>query len=248
MNARGVEGPLMPLDKPPAKQEWAPQFAPPEPAESLGGGHGRAIIIGIGALLAIGALLIAWQQYRRMINASPKAAAAVTPAAPPTTVATPPPAPTDPAATQPPASTLASAPPTPLPRATPAPPRAPHGTGGSPEAKPSLATARTLLQKGQFPEAARGFAASLKGTSKNTYSVQLLVACSAETIQKAVSNVTSQELFIVPVKYKGHDCYRVCWGMYETETRARSAAHGVPDYFRKGGARPKAVPASLILP
>ena len=75
----------------------------------------------------------------------------------------------------------------------------------------------------------------------------VLVACSDETIHKAVSNVAAQELFITPVRYKGRDCYRVCWGLYDSEGRAKSAAHGVPDYFRKGGARPKAVPTSLIL-
>jgi septal ring-binding cell division protein DamX len=78
--------------------------------------------------------------------------------------------------------------------------------------------------------------------------VQLLVACSEETIQKAVQQVDSAELFILPVSLKGRACYRVCWGVYPDSERAASALHSVPAYFREGGATPKVVPASELLP
>lgn len=249
MNARSIEGPLMPLDKPPAKDGgWEPRFGSRPSAESHGGGHGRAILLGVGALLATGALAIAWLNNRGATAPTSTAATDVSPPAPATTLTTPTPVPTEPASTLPSAAALPSTPPTTVRPPTPAAPRATPGAARTNEPKPSLATARTLLQNGQFPEAARGFAANLKGTAKSSYSLQLLVACSEETLQKAVSSVTAQELFIVPVQYKGHACYRVCWGMYDTEGRARSAAHGVPDYFRKGGARPKTVATSVILP
>ncbi len=61
-------------------------------------------------------------------------------------------------------------------------------------------------------------------------------------------NVADKELFILPAKYKGRSCYRLCWGVYESEPMARSAVASVPDYFRKGGAAPKAVAAASILP
>lgn len=249
MNAPPVEGPLMAFDKPPAREGgWEPRFAPQEAKESSGGGHGRAIALAIGALLAVGALGVAWLNDRKATVPAPKAASDVSPAAPAATLATPTPVPMEPASTLPSVAALPSPPPATARPATPSPTRPTPGTGGTAEPKPSLAAARTLLQKGQFPEAARGFAATLKGTAKSSYTLQLLVACSAETVQKAVSNVAAQELFIVPVKYKGHDCYRLCWGMFESEGRARSAAHGVPDYFRKGGATPKPVATSGILP
>jgi hypothetical protein len=111
----------------------------------------------------------------------------------------------------------------------------------------ALADARGLLERGDLPQAARGFTSNVRAAS-GAFSVQLLVACSDETVQKAVHNVPDPELYILPVNYKGRACYRVCWGIYDSETRAQSALRSVPDYFRKGGASPKVVPTSGILP
>jgi hypothetical protein len=78
--------------------------------------------------------------------------------------------------------------------------------------------------------------------------VQLLVACSGETVQNAVTNVSSAELFILPVKYQGRDCYRLCWGLYPGTAQAAAAARALPDYFRKGGATPRVMSAAELLP
>jgi septal ring-binding cell division protein DamX len=104
-----------------------------------------------------------------------------------------------------------------------------------------------LLLKGRLAEAAQGFAANLKAP-KSAFSIQLLVACADETVEKAVQNVQAQELYILPVSFKGRNCYRLCWGIYESEDRANSASRSVPEYFRKGGATPKVLPASSLLP
>jgi septal ring-binding cell division protein DamX len=103
------------------------------------------------------------------------------------------------------------------------------------------------MQRGAFPHAASAFAANLKA-ERGSFSVQILVACSTETIQKAVDNVPSQELFILTVNYKGKSCYRVCWGVFDSEGRAVSALHSLPDYFVKGGATPKVAPLASLLP
>jgi len=81
-----------------------------------------------------------------------------------------------------------------------------------------------------------------------SYTVQLLVACADETLAKASQNVSAQEFFIVPVEYKGRSCYRVCWGVYDSEARAHAAVRAIPEYFRKGGASPKAMSTASILP
>jgi septal ring-binding cell division protein DamX len=104
------------------------------------------------------------------------------------------------------------------------------------------------MDSGDFPRAARGFAAQLRTSSRSSYSVQLLVACSEETIAKAARAVSAKELFIVAAEYRGRSCYRVCWGVYESEATARSAAAAIPEYFRKGGASPKPVSTASILP
>ena len=110
----------------------------------------------------------------------------------------------------------------------------------------NLAEARTLLQSGNLDAAAQGFAATVKAAPATSASVQILVACSPETVQKAVQNAGSPELFIVPVNYKGRDCYRLCWGLYENASRAASAMPSLPEYFRKG-ATPRVVGASEIV-
>jgi hypothetical protein len=99
--------------------------------------------------------------------------------------------------------------------------------------------ARGLLRAGGYAGAARAFAAELQGSARGRYSVQLLVACSEETVQKAVSAVPADELFILSVNYKGRSCYRLCWGVYRNEAEAASAGQSLPDYFRRGGATPK---------
>jgi hypothetical protein len=81
-----------------------------------------------------------------------------------------------------------------------------------------------------------------------TSTVQLLVACSADTVQKAVRSVSSPELYIVPVKYQGRDCYRLCWGLYAGADQAATAARALPDYFRKGGATPRVMSAAELQP
>jgi hypothetical protein len=67
-------------------------------------------------------------------------------------------------------------------------------------------------------------------------------------VQKAVTNVSSPELFIVPVKFQGRDCFRLCWGLYPSAAQAASAARSLPEYFRKGGATPRVMSAAELQP
>ena len=107
-----------------------------------------------------------------------------------------------------------------------------------------------LLQDYGFDvsEAANGFVANLRQTPAGSFSIQLLVACSSDTVEKALASVAAPDLYILPVNYKGRPCYRVCWGVYESEMRADSAVRTLPEYFRKGGASPRVVPTSGLLP
>jgi hypothetical protein len=152
----------------------------------------------------------------------PSAAPAVAATLAPVTVATPRP------------TTTTLPPPTTTPRAYP-----PPAASGD---------ARGLLRAGGYAGAARTFAAELQGGARGRYSVQLLVACSEETVQKAVAAVPADELFILPVNYKGRSCYRLCWGVYRNEPEAVSAGHSLPEYFRRGGATPKVSPLADLLP
>ena len=68
------------------------------------------------------------------------------------------------------------------------------------------------------------------------FSLQVLVACAPENVQKAVTAVPAEELFILPVNVKGRACYRLCWGVYDSRPAAEAALSGLPSYFRQGGA------------
>jgi hypothetical protein len=141
-----------------------------------------------------------------------------------------------------PAGTLSAVPPTtqaPAPTTTPAPPPQ-SGSAG-------LADAREAFRRGEYRDAARSFAANLR-TARGSHTVQILVACSDETLQKAQASVPAPELYIVPVDYQGRSCYRLLWGLFDSESRAQAAVAQVPAYFRENGAKPKAVSSAAILP
>lgn len=139
----------------------------------------------------------------------------------------------------------------PAPTSPPSPSAAPASpvtrTGGT-ETAGNLDKARQLLRGGSYPEAASTFAANVRNAPRGALTVQLFVACSPETVQKAVDAVNSAELYILPTSYQGRSCFRLCWGLYAQESRASSAAKNLPEYFRKGGASPRIVPASSLLP
>jgi septal ring-binding cell division protein DamX len=110
------------------------------------------------------------------------------------------------------------------------------------------ASGATLLKAGSLQEAARTFAGSLAAGPRSRYSVQLLTACSPQTVQNAVAAVDGGELFILPVQFQGRACYRICWGVYGSREQAEAAASAVPAYFRRGGAHPRPSPLAEILP
>jgi septal ring-binding cell division protein DamX len=262
LKPKAVEGPLEPLERNAAAdaQRWSPQFgagARPSAREPLTAG---AIALRVGLIAGAAALMVAGAWYLRERNRSSAQVSESTP-----------PLPTRPPRTQPAEpTTLAAAPsplptevrPSTLPTTAPPSPRAVASTLPSPApvhptpvpASPvaadgvNLDQARQLLSRGNLDAAARDFASNLRRAPAGTLSIQLLVACSADTVQKAVASSPSTELFILPVNFKGRDCYRLCWGLYRTEARATSALGALPEYFRKNGATPKVAPAGQLLP
>jgi hypothetical protein len=103
------------------------------------------------------------------------------------------------------------------------------------------------MRQGQLDDAARGFAAHIRSAPASTSSIQLLVACSPDTVQKAVGAVDAAELFILPVSYRGRDCYRMCWGLYDSAAGASAGTRTLPEYFVKGGATPRVMSRAELL-
>ncbi|MDX1388535.1 MAG: hypothetical protein R3344_05070 [Acidobacteriota bacterium] len=64
------------------------------------------------------------------------------------------------------------------------------------------------------------------------FTVQLMVACSPETVHRIVSlSGQSADLYVLPTIYQGRSCYRLCWGSYDTREAADQAAP--PDAVRQ---------------
>ncbi len=229
----------------PRAERWEPQFRPAMPLRRPAARPRSFPVIPL-ALGLVGLAVAAGAGYYFLVLRPAQAAPVVVgPRATPASVATPttmPAAPNpSPEATLPPATAAAppsTAPPVPPPTTPPRAKVTPPGGGD----------ALGLLRSGAFADAASGFAADLRGKARGRYSVQLLVACSEETIQKAVAAVPADELFILPVNYKGRSCYRVCWGLYASEEQAATAGRSLPEYFRRGGATPKVSPIASLLP
>jgi hypothetical protein len=238
LNSRGFEGALEPLEKPSIEMQRGPARVD-RGRSGRRGSSGPSPVIVVGLLLvaaAVGALV--WFFVLR-----PRGPAAVVAQGPPSTAIKPPPTTQPVATTTLPTQPAAPSTTTPAPVQTPAPKPTPAPRGGS----RNLDEARSLMTRGQLAQAANAFAGSVRG-GKDAFSIQILVACSDETVQKAMASVTAPEFFILPVHYKGKACYRLCWGIYDNEGRASSALGGVPEYFRQGGASPKVVKTSAILP
>jgi hypothetical protein len=250
LQSKPAEGPLTPLEKAPApSRSYEPHFEAAGPRRGrAAGGVVTPVLLGALAALVIGGGAAVWYLLLRPAQL-PRRAQATTPPPPSTTLPTTPASPVvtpeataTPEVTPPGPSPEAQAPPSPTPPTSSPVPQTPRPAGPT-----SLGEARALMQRGALAEAARAFAASVR-SGQGAYTVQILVACSDDTVRKALDNVEAQELYILPVLYKGRDCYRLLWGLYDTEPRASSATRAVPEYFRRGGARPKVVTTQSVLP
>jgi hypothetical protein len=255
----------------PRAERWEPQFRTnPSASQSRPNRKRRSPMLPVPAGLAV--LLVAGGVAYAILRQPPKGGAQAA-KTPPTTPRTVPPAPptttvaggdptpageASPAAAGPTGETTpstappATAPPATAPPATAPPPTAPKPTTAPKHSAPrgggGLADARRLLQDRNFAGAAKSFASGIRATADARYSIQLLVACSDETVDKALTNANAPELLILPVSYKGRSCYRLCWGLYDSESRAEAAVATVPAYFREGGAKPKAAATATLLP
>lgn len=259
LNPKSHDTPMAPLEPAGRDEAWSPQYGEGEPRR-----FPRGAMVGAAILVLAAVGIVGMWYYRENPNANAFGRGSTAPpsttftdAAAPTTMAAAPPttlAPVPPPTTRAtvPATTLAAAPtplsvPTPVARplatprpATPAPTSAPAAN--------LLDQARRALRSGNYDEAARAFAAHIRRAPAGTATIQLLVACSTDTVQKAMSEVGSAELFILPVNYKGRDCYRMAWGIYPDSARAASATRSLPEYFRRGGATPRVMPAADVVP
>ena len=244
LNPATTPRPLEPAKAPSKSGHWEPQFqsmAKPRRPPRSQASPVLLISLAAGAIALVAAG--SWY-YLRQVQGTPMAQAPVSPPSPRPIAPTPFPTPTpvaDPAASTPAPGDAPVASPTA--QATALPVAAPV----SPLDNGPVTDARSLMRNGSFGPAAKGFAANLKSATGSPFTIQLLVACSTETVQKALDQVASDDLYILPVNYQGRSCNRICWGLYSDEAGADSALATLPEYFRQNGALPKVVQTTTLL-
>ena len=101
-----------------------------------------------------------------------------------------------------------------------------------PPAAPVLAPLReTAPREREAPEplpplAARAAADLTRlAAHRGSWTAQVLLACKVETVERLLDRQPqSDELFVVPVEFRGEACFRVCWGTYATAKDAAAAS------------------------
>ncbi len=118
-----------------------------------------------------------------------------------------------------------------------------------PEPQPAPSTSSTsstnvhaLVAAGKLKAAAQ--AGLQRAHAEKGYTLQLLYACSPETVTRAFHAVGDDKLFLVPAANSKKSCYRLMWGRFPSHDGAAAAVGSVPDYFRQHKAD-KPIPVAL---
>lgn len=123
---------------------------------------------------------------------------------------------------------------------------APAPAAAAPGPAPAPGAGYDALKAGRLAEAAASFEQAAR-SRKAEFSIQLFVACAAQSVEKAVLNDPSPELFILPANVGGKACHRVMRGFYKTNAAAAAAVSSVPSYYVAEGAKPRAIALKAVV-
>ena len=104
-----------------------------------------------------------------------------------------------------------------------------------------------LLDAGTIDRAAEAFKSALQPIPSGRFTLQMMIACEAESVRKARAGTRPDAgLFVLPVAVRGRGCYRVMWGVFETRAAADSGKGDLPKYFVSSGVTPAVVPIDRL--
>jgi hypothetical protein len=227
---------------------------PPHPG---GAGRGRLALFGAAGLLAaaaIGAYFVVLRggaadettpaeiaSSRIAETAAPPAEPAPDPAADTPAPATEEEAPVT--AAPPPAAAPSHAVPPPREDAPAPPEQATHAGTGAAAANDGFGFGQRLLDAGTVDRAAETFRRALEPIPAGRFSLQVMIACEAESVRKARAGTRPDAgLFVLPIPVRGRSCFRVLWGVFESRDAAAAAARAdLPQYFVTSGVSPAVV-------
>ncbi len=100
---------------------------------------------------------------------------------------------------------------------------------------PKIDNGRELLNKGNFTAAANAFLKELRATGENKYTITIGLYCNSDNLRRVIQNITnSSSLFILPSNIQGRRCFRIIWGLYNTEKSAANNVISLPQGIRSG--------------
>ncbi len=71
-------------------------------------------------------------------------------------------------------------------------------------------------------------------TNPGKYTIQLELACQKETLDKAIELLKDKKMiFFIPKRFRGNDCYIVCYGIFETKDEAQVTMETLDSEFFK---------------
>lgn len=139
--------------------------------------------------------------------------------------------------------------PTPTPQKQQTPPAARPGTTPPPSTATtgsSLSRSYELLKSGNLDEAAAGYLQHLRANAKDKFTIPVGVYCDSANASRAFKNSgDSNRIIVLPYRYKGRSCYRVYWGLFDSQEEAISGTSSVPSAIRAPGSTP--VPTSKLI-
>ncbi len=104
-----------------------------------------------------------------------------------------------------------------------------------------------LLAEENIPGAARAWNAELSA-SKYGFSIQLVIACQEKTVKDTYRILGySNEIIVLPLKFKGQNCYRVLFGRFSSRKLGKSATVNLPDVFLNQASPPDVVALARVV-
>lgn len=156
-----------------------------------------------------------------------------------------------PAGPETPASTSTSpTQPAPSPRSaqtTPPPPtKAPSPRASPTTSSASLAQGQELLRNGKISEAGAVFQQVLENTGTEKFTIAVGVYCDMSNVRRAYQNSgNSERLIVLPHTVQGRSCFRVFWGLFDSQESAGQSVPSLPPAIRSPDSTP--VPISRLI-
>jgi hypothetical protein len=105
----------------------------------------------------------------------------------------------------------------------------------------------SMLQNGNLIEAAKSWNDQLI-TNQDGYSIQIVIACEKKTVYDTFRLLKdSEQLFILPMTFKGQSCYRVLYGQFPSRATAKTAIRKLPQNLFEDSSPATVVEISKLL-